>query len=162
LQAQARADLLARLRLLPWTDRVATTAVLGDLGVDIPVVTSATITRAVGPGANTIQMVIVGSGFQAGAVAELEGAEVGVVLAQSSTSLTVQLAARYPAASIKEVGVSNPDGTGATTSNVLQVIGAGGGGGQPTPDASPTPAGGNGSGNGHPGGGPHGTPTPSH
>jgi len=157
LQAQARSDLLGGLRSLPWTDRLATTAMLGGLGVDVPVVASATITRTIGRDANTVQMVIAGSGFQAGAAAEVAGAEVGVVIAQTPTSLVVQLDARYPAASVKEVGVSNPDGTAGATSNVFQVIDAGGEG-QPTPGASPTPAGGN----GHSGGGPRGTPAPSH
>jgi hypothetical protein len=161
LQAQARSDLLASLRSLPWSDRVATTVVLGDLGVSVPVVTSATITRTVGRGTSDVQMVVVGSDFQAGAVAEVEGAEVGVVIAQSPTNLVLRLDGRYAAASIREIGVSNPDGTAATTPNVLQVIDSGGEG-QPTPAASPTPDGGNGTGNGHPGGGPHGTPTPSH
>ncbi|HEY2570092.1 MAG TPA: hypothetical protein VGI27_01400, partial [Solirubrobacteraceae bacterium] len=48
LQAQARSDLLGGLRSLPWSDRLAATAALGGLGVDVPVVASATITRTIG------------------------------------------------------------------------------------------------------------------
>lgn len=166
LEAQGRSDLLHGLHMLSWTDRVKTTEVLGSLGVPIPAVTMVTITRTHGPSSHITQILIVGSNFQQGVVAEINGVEVGAVLSQSTSQLVIQVEPTFPVTSAKTVGVSNPDGTSAETADIAVVLDAGNGkgsgsGGEATPGPAATVTNGNGNGGGHPGGGSHGTPTPS-
>jgi hypothetical protein len=157
------------LPTLSWSARVKTTTVLGSLGVTVPIITKATITRTVGPGEHVSRILVEGSNFQSGAIVEVNGDPVGVVVSQTATQVLVQLDPTHPVTSVKTVGVSNPDGTAANTAQIAIVLDAGNGKGSPgggaaTPGSTATTTNGNGNGNGggHPGGGPHGTPTPAH
>ena len=172
LETQGRSDLFHGLPTLPWSDRVKTTTVLGSFGVPTPTVTTATMTRTLTPRERVIRIVVVGSNFQPGAVVIVNGEAVGTVLSQTSTQLVVQLDPTYPVTSAKTIGVSNPDGTAAETRDIASALDAGNGKGSAGPGAATpgtlaTATTGNGNGNcdgnagGHPGGGAHGTPTPS-
>lgn len=116
------------------------------------------------------RIVVVGSNFQQGAVVIVNGQAVGTVLSQTSTQLVVQIDPTYPVTSAKTIGVSNPDGTAADTRDITSDLDpgngkgpAGAGSATPGPLSTTTTGNGNGNGNGggHPGGGTHGTPTPS-
>lgn len=170
IETQGRSDLLQALPALPWRDRLKTTTVLGGLGMQTPTVTSAAITRTLTPEARMTRIVVVGSNFQQGAVVIVNGQAVGTVLSQTSTQLVVQIDPTYPVTSAKTIGVSNPDGTAADTRDITSDLDpgngkgpAGAGSATPGPLSTTTTGNGNGNGNGggHPGGGTHGTPTPS-
>lgn len=171
LQSQGRSDLLRAVPTLSWPNRLKTTTVLGSLGAPVPTVAQATVTRTLGSGDHETLVVIVGANFQQGAVIEVNGDATGTVVSQTSSQLVVRLDPNFPVASAKYIGVSNPDGTAAETAHVILALNTGtgkgpGSGNSPTagPGATATssPGNGNGNGGGHPGGGSHGTPTPSH
>lgn len=168
LETQGRSDLLGALPTLSWPGQLKTTTVLGSLGVSIPTITQATITRTLGSGEHDTRIVVVGNNFQQGAVVEVNGEVAGTVLSQSSTQLVVELDPNYPVARASHIGVSNPDGTAADTTRIVLALDTGNGKGSgsgvdetPGPAATVTSGNGNGNGGGHPGGGSHGTPTPS-
>ncbi len=127
LHTQTWQDLAANLRLLNWNNRIATTLALGGLGARAPHVNAVTITQQAGPaqgngqhGANSAEQVIVsGSGFEAGASLVANGQPAGQVSALVVTPSQI-VATVSPGAidSAQSIGVSNPDGTAAQTSAI--------------------------------------------
>lgn len=168
LEAQGRSELLQALPSLQWSAQLKTTSALGILGVVVPSVSKATITRTLGPGGERdTRILVVGSNFQQGAAVVINGDAAGFVVSQTSTQLVVQLDPGYPVTRAKTIGVSNPDGTAADTTDIVSNLDAGNGkgpagGDSATPGPAATATNGNGNSGGRPGGGAHGTPTPSH
>ena len=133
LQQRARDDLRAALPSLGWGDRVATTAALGVLGERVPHITGAAIHAIAGQdgqdgqsaqgathgaGARPVQIVVSGGGFAAGARLVIDGQSAGTVLAVTDGTLIAQVSLDPTAAHIASIGVENPDGTAAQTTDV--------------------------------------------
>ena len=127
LQQRARDDLRAALPGLGWSDRVATTVTLAGLGENVPHITGAAIreiaeqngqiAQGATHGARMEQIVVSGSGFVAGVRLVINGQPVGTVLAVTDGTLVAQVSLD-PAAHIVSIGVENPDGTAAQTTDV--------------------------------------------
>ena len=111
LLSDERSELHAALQQVGWSDRVSATLALGQLGESVPVVSQLQATNQHGD----IQVVITGSGFEPGARLVLDGHPIGDVTASSATSLTVLLSRDSLPEHESAVGVSNPDGTAAQT-----------------------------------------------
>jgi hypothetical protein len=115
LRARARRDLRAALASLSWPSRIATTSALGDVGETVVIVKQVSGVRSGASGARTWTVTITGSGFQNGAVLLVRGRPAGHVLSITPTQLTAQLSGGEDDALAHGVGVGNPDGTAAAT-----------------------------------------------
>lgn len=156
LQQRARPDLRAALPSLGWDDRVATTATLGALGENVPRVSGAAIHAIAGQdgqtaqgtthGTRPVQIVVSGSAFAAGARLVINGQPVGTVLAVTDGTLVAQVSLDPAAAHIVSIGVENPDGTAAQTTDVGHGAAVTA---TPLPTATPTHHGGHGGHGGH-------------
>lgn len=153
LRTHSRQDLASHLGGLDWANRVATTSAMGTLGAAVPHVGSVTITREDGQGQGTSQqvttrtdqVVVSGSGFEAGVTLVANGQPVGQVT--PITIASAQLVVSVPHGTldgVHNIGVSNPDGTAAQTSNISVQQDAGnsnngdnGNTKRPTPTATP-------------------------
>lgn len=142
LQQRARDDLRAALPGLGWDDRVATTTVLGGLGERVPLITSATIHEIAAQsaqgaqaahGAHTVQIVVNGSGFAAGARLVVNGQPAGTVLVATGDTLVAQVSLDPSVARVSAIGVQNLDGTAAQTTAISH-----GAAFTPTPAMTPT------------------------
>jgi hypothetical protein len=153
-RAQAITDLRAALPNQDWSLRIRLTQTLGALNVAILAVTQVTLTEASDPadskGIGRITTVtITGAGFQPGAQLLLRGIPTGMVLSVSSDTLVAQVrAAAQAIAGQGSMGVGNPDGTAAISTQTPVIVS----GAHATPSAEPTNTGDNGK---H-----KGTPTP--
>ncbi|HEX5439988.1 MAG TPA: DUF5667 domain-containing protein [Ktedonobacterales bacterium] len=142
LRLKARTDLHAALHAVSWSDRVATTQVLGALGEPILVVRVVTVTRQDGPNIHLLRLVASGSGFAPGAVITVDGQAAGTLIAVSATQLVVEIDATTFHLPLRDIGVSNPDGTAALSLMVEIDNGSDHSSGppsHPTPVAHPTP-----------------------
>jgi hypothetical protein len=153
LRLRAGNDLHAALHAVSWSDRVATTQVLGALGETIPVVQDVTVTREDGPTVHILRLVASGSGFAPGAAITVDGQSAGTLISETATQLIVEIDATTFHLPLRDIGVSNPDGTAALSLKVEIDNGSDHGSGppsRPTPVAHPTPTtnGGHGHGNG--------------
>jgi len=153
LRLRAGNDLHAALHAVSWSDRVATTQVLGALGETILVVQDVTVTREDGPTVHILRLVASGSGFAPGAVITVDGQSAGTLISGTATQLIVEIDATTFHLPLRDIGVSNPDGTAALSLKVEIDNGSDHGSGppsRPTPVAHPTPTtnGGHGHGNG--------------
>ena len=153
LRLRAGNDLHAALHAVSWSDRVATTQVLGALGETILVVQDVTVTQEDGPTVHILRLVASGSGFAPGAVITVDGQSAGTLISGTATQLIVEIDATTFHLPLRDIGVSNPDGTAALSLKVEIDNGSDHGSGppsRPTPVAHPTPTtnGGHGHGNG--------------
>lgn len=153
LRLSARNDLHAALHAVSWSDRVATTQVLGALGETTLVVQDLTVTREDGPNVHILRLVATGSGFAPGAVITVDGQSTGTPMSETTTQLVVEIDATTFHLPLRDIGVSNPDGTAALSLKVEIDNGSDHSSGppsHPTPVAHPTPTanGGHGHGNG--------------
>jgi hypothetical protein len=153
LRLRAGNDLHAALHAVSWSDRVATTQVLGALGETILVVQDVTVTREDGPTVHILRLVASGSGFAPGAVITVDGQSAGTLISGTATQLIVEIDATTFHLPLRDFGVSNPDGTAALSLKVEIDNGSDHSSGppsHPTPVAHPTPTtnGGHGHGNG--------------
>jgi hypothetical protein len=161
-------DLRAALPMLGWPSRIATTSALGELGETVVMVKQVSGVRSGASGARTWTVTITGAGCQSGAVLLLRERPAGHVVSLTPTQLTAQLSGGEDDALAHGIGVGNPDGTAAATTQAPEThddsgprpIGAPGGDdhglggcegelGDHSASCTPTP-----------GGGP--TPSPSH
>jgi hypothetical protein len=152
LHQRERRDLRDALLVIGWSNRVLTTQALGELGETVPVVASATVEGEIESGVQQWRIRLTGTGFQQGAQLMLNGQPFGgAVLEPSPTTLEVV----WPDAGTSRIsgrlGVQNPDGTAAETSNIRQHDQSG-------DDDSATPT--SSSGDGHHGGSGGSTSTP--
>jgi hypothetical protein len=129
LRAQGSADLRAALAVLPWSERVATTAVLAVLGDDVLQVTQASMVYS-GHGQHLWQITVAGSGFQNGARLLVNGQPAGTVISITRTTLVAQMTGDDSAPLPSSIGVANPDNTAALTASVS---------GHEQEDGTPTP-----------------------
>lgn len=138
--AEVRA-LSAALPLLTWSLRLPTTQALGGLGVPVPRITSVALTPSDG---GHWQVVLTGSGFDAGAVLLVNGAPDGVVVSVTATEVRADLPAADLHDKLRSLGIGNPDGTAAASTELPLVTTApphgppatppgGGNGAHPTP-----------------------------
>lgn len=133
LRADERATLREALPSISWSARVITTRALGDLGVSVPRVTSATVV-AEGDG---WRVTLAGTGFESGAVLLLNGQPAGAVIAVSDSRLVATLPSESLPSGPGTLGVGNPDGTAAAIDNAHGLF-------SPTPvqqDETPEPGG---------------------
>ncbi len=141
LRADEGTTLRAALPALGWSDRLNTTQALAALNVAVPHVAQATLS----PHEDTWHVVVTGSGFQPGATLLLNGRPAVPLSVASDGRATAELPRSALASPPASVGVGNPDGTAAVTTN-LRVLSSPAAG----PSATETP--------GEHGG--HGTPEP--
>lgn len=128
LQQRARDDLRAALPSLGWDDRVATTTAMGELGEGVPRVTGAAIHAIAGQdgqsaqgathGARPVQIVVSGGGFAAGAQLMINGQPAGTVLSVTDGMVVAQVSLDPTTSHIASIGIENPDGTAAQTTDV--------------------------------------------
>jgi hypothetical protein len=162
LRSRERQDLRAALPTLGWPDRIATTDALGQADDTVPTVTSTTIGRGVsgnGGGGESDghrwQVIVQGTGFQPGAVLLVNGVPAGTVTNVSPTELQAEVSAAGAGSFAGSIGIGNPDGTAAVTTQISQPDRG------PGPQATTTPGHDHGTGGGGDGHGGHaGTPTP--
>lgn len=158
LQARERSALHGALAQVGWDNRLATTQALGDLGETIPQITSAVATQVTTDGGSFWRVELRGSGFAPGAALVINGQRVDVVSDGSATTLSATIEASAIGGQPITLGVVNPDGGAAQTTQVNAQTGTGD---QPTPGTEPTATPGDNH-NGDSGGGDHsGTPTPT-
>ena len=153
LRLRARNDLHVALHAVGWSDRVATTQVLGALGETILVVQDVKVMREDGPNIHVLRLEANGSGFMPGAAITVDGQPVGTLLSGTATQLVVEIDTATFHLPLRDIGVSNPDGTAALSLKVEIDNGpdhSSGPPSHPTPVAHPTPTanGGHGHGNG--------------
>lgn len=115
LTTKAESSLHAALSAISWSDRVATTQALGELGEPVLVVTDVQITHEDGQNAHIIRIVAQGSGFAVGSVITADGQVVGTVISATATQVIVEIDAAGLRLPPHNVGVSNPDGTAAVS-----------------------------------------------
>lgn len=152
LRLRARNDLHAALHAVSWSDRVATTRVLGALGETILVVQDAKVMREDGPNIHVLRLVASGSGFAPGAVITVDGQSAGTLIAETATQLVVEIDATTFHLPLRDIGVSNPDGTAAVSLKVEIDNGSDHSSSppsHPTPVAHPTPTTNDGHGHGN-------------
>lgn len=153
LRQQTLADLHNALPQIGWEDRVSTTTALATLGEPVLVVSSAHIQRddaGSAHGSVAWRIEVHGSGFTDGAICMIDGRQVGVVVVVTPALVVAVVQGAAPPGGAM-VGVQNPDGTAAQTSDVQRDPSKGP---EATPEGTVTPGNGN-----HGGGKP--TPTPS-
>ena len=153
LRLRAHNDLHAALHAVSWSDRVATTQVLGALGENILVVQNVKVIREDGPTIHVLRLVASGSGFAPGAAITVDGQAVGTLISETATQLVVEIDATTFHDALRDIGVSNPDGTAALSLKIEIDTGSDHSSGppsHPTPVAHPTPTtnGGHGHGSG--------------
>lgn len=156
LRLRARNDLHVALLAVGWSDRVATTQVLGALGETILVVQDVKIIREDGPNIHVLRLEANGSGFMPGAVITVDGQSVGTLLSVSATRLVVEIDTATFHLPLRDIGVSNPDGAAALSLKVEIDNGSDHGSNppsHPTPVAHPTPTANGGHGHGSGSGG---------
>lgn len=146
LRSKARSDLRASLHAVGWPDRLAATRALGELGETVLVVRDVKVTRMDGQNVHLIRLVVSGSGFAPGAIVVLGGLPVGAITVAIATQMVVEIDATTLHLPLRDIGVSNPDGTAALSPRVEVDNSANQGGGNtrhPTPavDVTPTPRG---------------------
>lgn len=117
LRADGRADLHSALVDLPWSKRVATTAVLVEIGDDVLEVTQASMVYS-GHGQHVWTITVSGAGFQQGALLLVNGQPAGVVTSVTPTAVVAQISGDDSAPLPDSIGVANPDDTAALTSHV--------------------------------------------
>ncbi|MGE5335292.1 MAG: hypothetical protein ACM3N4_11370 [Nitrososphaerota archaeon] len=117
LRADGHDDLHSALVALPWSKRVATTAVLAEIGDDVLTVTQASMVDS-GHGQHIWTITVSGSGFQQGAVLLVNGRPAGVVTSVTPTAIVAQISGDDSAPLPDSIGVANPDDTAAVTSHV--------------------------------------------
>ncbi len=142
LRLRARNDLHAALHAVSWPDRVATTQVLGALGEIVLVVQDVRVTREDGQNVHVLHIVVNGSGFASGAVIIVDGQSAGTLISETATQLVVEIDATTFHLPLRDIGVSNPDGTAALSLKVEIDNGSDHSGvppSHPTPVAHPTP-----------------------
>jgi hypothetical protein len=115
---QARAALLAVAPTLAWQEQLATTNALGAFGQPVPVITRARIMTHDSGDHRAWVIALSGSGFQAGAQVVLEGQVMSGAALVSADALQFTLVTA-PRAAPHTVGIQNPDGTVAETTQVL-------------------------------------------
>ncbi len=153
LHGDERNTLRDALAGIGWPDRVSTTSALGALGVTVPRVVNAK--AVVEDGSWNIS--IEGSGFQPGAVLLVNGQPVGSAISSNDNELEARLPVDAFPGAPQSLGVGNPDGTAASTTNI-HLPGRPGAGATGTPhehDGNGTPEPNNGDHN------PQGTATPT-
>lgn len=115
---RARTDLHATLIRLDWASRLRATAALGSLGEQVLVVSSARISRGDDDIPNAPwRMQVRGSDFSSGAILLFGGQAGGTVISVTPTQLTAEWTNGTPSRGVS-IGVQNPDGTAAETTNV--------------------------------------------
>jgi hypothetical protein len=152
LTQRGRHDLQAALVTIDWSERLATTGVLGQLGAMIPTITSAQVVVTPHGAAAQWQIALQGTDFQVGAVLLLNGNSAGAQRTITPTQFQAVVEVP-PGKRVTSVGIGNPDDTAAVTTGFQITTTPTDHGHQPTP----TTTGGN---PGH-GGGLTGTPTPA-
>lgn len=137
LQSRAQTDLRTALSRLDWPARLETTAALGELGVTVPVIAQAEISGAPpaedGQGrAETPAVVKVdGTGIQNGATLLVNGQPATCEITKSEgNELIAQCDWDGLTQSGISIGISNPDGTAAATTNVESHVSGNQGDGQ--------------------------------
>jgi hypothetical protein len=156
LRLRARNDLHAALHAVSWSDRVATTQVLGALGETILVVQDVKVIREDGPNIHLLRLVASGSGFAPGAVITVDGQSAGTLISETATQLVVEIDATTFHLPLRDIGVSNPDGTAAMSPKIeIDNVSdhSTGPPSHPTPIAHPTPTTNGGHGHGNDGNG---------
>jgi hypothetical protein len=152
LQQQGRADLHTALSAFDWTSRVTTTAALATLGDSVPQVTGAALHEIAAQSPQTthsgheVQVVVSGSGFEAGALLVINGQPTGTVLSVTGDTLIAQVTLDPGTEHVIAVGVENPDGTAAETQVISHDAAVTA---TPAPTATPTRHGGHGGHGGH-------------
>jgi hypothetical protein len=152
----ARNDLHGALHTLNWEDRVATTQVLGALGESVLVVQGIKVTREDGQNLHILRLVASGNGFAPGAVITVDGQPVGTLVSGTAVQLVVEIDATTFHLPLRDIGVSNPDGTAALSPHIETGNASdhsSGSTNHPTPVAHPTPTANGGHGHGGGGGG---------
>jgi uncharacterized membrane protein YgcG len=153
LRAQGRADLHIALAILPWSGRVMTTAVLGDIGDPVLHVNGATMVYMENSSQDLHlwEITVTGSGFAKGAVLLVNGAPAGTVNSVTPSTLMAQMPGDDSGPLPASIGIANPDLTAAQTSRISQE--------QSTPNPSPvaSPTCDDHGGSGHDGGGSSGS-----
>lgn len=152
LRLKARNDLHAALHAVSWSDRVATTQVLGALGETVLVVQDARVTREDGQNVHVLRLVVNGSGFAPGAVIIVDGQSAGTLISETATQLVVEIDATTFHLPLRDIGVSNPDGTAAMSPKIeIDNVSdhSSGSPSHPTPVAHPTPTANGGHGHGN-------------
>ena len=156
LRLRARNDLQAALHAVSWSDRVATTQVLGALGETVLVVQDVKVTREDGQNVHVLRLVVNGSGFAPGAVIIVDGQSAGTLISGTATQLVVEIDATTFHLPLRDIGVSNPDGTAAMSPKIeIDNVSdhSTGPPSHPTPIAHPTPTTNGGHGHGNDGNG---------
>jgi hypothetical protein len=167
LQTDARQTLRQLLRQLAIPERVLTTDELGHLGDTVPVLTQVQVTLPAQPNGQAL-VSISGSNLQPGAQLLINGQPVAAsgTMQNGSYLFTVNWQGNEH---LHTIGILNPDGTAAQTTQVsIQTSTTGGGNGNGNGSGNGSGGnGGNGGGNGNGSGGngngsgkPEGTPTP--
>jgi hypothetical protein len=154
LHQEEKSDLYAALPVIGWSDQLATTQALGDLGAAVPQVTRVTLEQLASGGVRGWKVTIDGAGLAPGAeLVSSGGTIVGHVVSSGPTQLIVDISESDRHLLGKGAGVRNPDGTAAGLGTLIETgNGKESGGGPP---GTPSPGGGT-----H-GGGHQPTPSPS-
>jgi hypothetical protein len=114
LRADERTTFRAALPAIGWPDRVLTTTALGQLGVAVPTVTTATLATH----GQSWTATLTGTGFAPGAVLLVDGQPAGQVLSVLSDHLVADLPATADGGAPSRLGIGNPDNTAAATSDI--------------------------------------------
>jgi uncharacterized membrane protein YgcG len=120
LRAQGRADLHIALAVLPWSGRVMTTVVLGDIGDTVLRVNRATMVYVENSSQDQHlwQITVTGFGFAPGAALLVNGQPAGTVISLTPTTLLAQMPGDDSGPLPGSIGVANPDNTAAQTSSI--------------------------------------------
>jgi hypothetical protein len=154
LRGQVQQALDADLPSLSWSERIATTRVLVQVGGRVPTVTRAHVVESHAGGSAEWRITVDGSGFAPGAVLLVNVQPAGSIRVLTATVVQATVE-NPPSGSITSIGIGNPDGTAVVTTDI-QVTDAADNHG---PSATPLPGTNNGGHGGH--GGHNATPTPS-
>lgn len=112
------------------------------MGETILVVQDVKVIREDGPTVHILRLVASGSGFAPGAVITVDGQSAGTLISGTATQLVVENDTATFHLPLRDIGVSNPDGTAALSLKIEIDNGSDHGSGlpsHPTPVAHPTP-----------------------
>lgn len=140
VRAQARDRLRAALPSLDWSMRVETTTTLAQVGDTVPQITQVMSISSSHDGEQVRQYSVTGSGFQPGAVLVVDGSPVGVTISSSPTTLVASVQDLGDEVAPHSIGVSNPDGSAAQTTDISRQDGNDRQDSTPSSQETPSPA----------------------
>ncbi|HEY7781383.1 MAG TPA: hypothetical protein VIC85_14335 [Ktedonobacterales bacterium] len=114
LRADERTTLRAALPAVGWPDRVLTTTALGQLGISVPSVASATLASH----GQSWRVTLTGTGFAPGAVLLVDGQPAGQIISVLGDQLEADVPATADSGVPGSLGIGNPDYTAAATSGI--------------------------------------------